>query len=59
VKTEGGTTYNMQYTDPAHVHAPKVVNGQTYTYDANRQPANRRRAGAERLATAIECSIAI
>jgi RHS repeat-associated protein len=27
--------YNTQYTDPAHVHAPKVVNGETYTYDAN------------------------
>ena len=28
-------TVNMEYTDPDHLHAPKVVNGTTYEYDAN------------------------
>lgn len=34
-KNEGEETIAMQYNDPAHVHAPKVVNGFTYRYDAN------------------------
>jgi len=28
-------TVNMEYTDPNHIHAPKVVNGVDYQYDAN------------------------
>jgi hypothetical protein len=35
VKTEGGTSHTMQYTDPAHVHAASVVNSKNYRYDAN------------------------
>ncbi len=35
MKTEGGMAYTLQYTDPLHVHAPKVVNEATYEYDAN------------------------
>ena len=31
----------MQYTDPAYVHAPKVVNGETYQYDAVRPGSPR------------------
>lgn len=34
-KTEGPETINMGYTDTVHKHAPKVVNGFTYQYDAN------------------------
>jgi hypothetical protein len=28
-------TVNMQYSDPQHLHAPKIVNGVTYEYDEN------------------------
>ena len=34
-KVEGDSVLEMLYTDPAHVHAPKVVNGFEYRYDAN------------------------
>ena len=34
-KDEGGVLYTLGYTDPQHVHAPKVVNGTVYEYDLN------------------------
>jgi RHS repeat-associated protein len=40
-KTEGGTAHTLQYTDPAHVHAATVVDGQTYEYDANGNQTQR------------------
>jgi len=35
LKAEGSLTVTMEYSDPAHVHAAKVVNGETFGYDAN------------------------
>jgi len=34
-KVEGDEHLEMLYTDPAHTHAPKIVNGFEYQYDAN------------------------
>ena len=34
-KVEGDEILTMLYADPAHAHAPKVVNGFEYKYDAN------------------------
>jgi|GEM_PF-6840216 len=34
-KQEGTETISMNYTDPKHKHAPKIVNGFTYVYDDN------------------------
>lgn len=34
-KVEGDSFLTMLYTDPLHAHAPKVVNGFEYQYDAN------------------------
>jgi RHS repeat-associated protein len=34
-KTEGGVTYNLDYSTTTHKHAPNGVNGVPYTYDKN------------------------
>lgn len=40
-KTEGGLTYNLDYSTTTHKHAPNSVNGVAYTYDANGNLTNR------------------
>ena len=35
VSVASAETVEMEYTDPDHIHAPKVVDGVEYQYDAN------------------------
>gem|GEM_PF-2371030 len=45
LKAEGSLTVTMEYSDPAHVHAAKVVNGETFGYDANGNVTTRKENG--------------
>jgi|GEM_PF-3482560 len=45
LKAESSLTVTMEYSDAAHVHAAKVVNGETFGYDANGNMTARKESG--------------